>query len=350
MARHQPEVWARTRWVLSLKDFIVARLTGRPSTDATSASYTYLFDVRHRAWSPELLAAAGAPPDRLPPVLGAHEPGGPIDREVAAATGIPAGTQVAVGGPDGSVAALGSGAVRAGLTVDVAGSTDVLLHVSDRPILDPHQRSVLNAFLLPGLWTVGGPTGLTGGAAAWLAGVLGYDSVEAVYGKLGAAAAEIAPGAAGITFHPALTGERFPTWATGRAGSVSGLRPEHGAAHLLRAAEEGAAFVVREGLDALASLGVEVGEIRVSGGVTRQPAAMRLRASVLRHRLVGVSNPEATTIGTAMLAAVCAGAFATVDQAAAAMVRLQPPVDPDPGAADAYDRAFLRWQAARLAS
>ena len=197
VARHHPEIWARTRWVLSLKDFIVAKLTGRAATDATSASYTLLFDVRDRAWSPDLLAAAEVPVSRLPPILGAHEPCGGIGREVAAATGVPAGTLVAVGGPDGSVAALGSGAVRAGVTVDVAGSTDVLLHVCDRPIGDPDRRSILNAFLLPGMWTVGGPTGLTGGAAAWLSGVLGYESVENAYRELASSAAEIAPGAAG---------------------------------------------------------------------------------------------------------------------------------------------------------
>jgi xylulokinase len=350
MARHEPATWARTRWVLSLKDFIVAKLTERVATDATSASYTLLFDVRARAWSADLAAAAGVSTGQLPPVLGAHEPSGAVGGAVAAAIGVPPGIPVAVGGPDGSVAALGSGAVRAGLTVDVAGSTDVLLHICDRPILDPDRRSILNAFLLPGLWTIGGPMGLTGGAGAWLASVLGYESVEAAYRALASSAAEIAPGAAGVMFHTALTGERFPTWSTGRTGSVSGLRPEHTAAHLLRAAEEGAVFAVREGIDAIAALGVEVGELRISGGVTKRRPAMQLRANALRRRLVGVMNPEATTIGAGILAAVCSGAYPTVEQAAASMVRLDLPVDPEPSTADAYDRAFLRWQGARLST
>jgi xylulokinase len=350
IARHEPETWARTRWVLSLKDFVVAKLTGQVTTDATSASYTLLFDVRNRAWSPDLLAAADCPLTRLPRVLGAHEPAGGIGPEIAPALGVRAGTPVAVGGPDGSVAALGCGAVRAGLTVDVAGSTDVLLHLCDRPIFDLERRSILNAFLLPRLWTVGGPTGLTGGAAAWLSGVLGYGSVEDAYRALGVAAAGIAPGAGGVTFHTALSGERFPTWSTGAAGSLGGLRPEHTPAHLLRAAEEGAVFTVRDGLDAIAALGIDVGEIRVSGGVTRLRTAMQLRANVLRRRVVGVTNPEATTIGAAILAAVCGGAHPTVDQAAAAMVRLDAPVDPEPAVADAYDDAFRRWRVERLAT
>jgi xylulokinase len=350
MSRHEPEILARTRWVLSLKDFIVAKLTGQVTTDPTSASYTLLFDVSARAWSLDLMAAAEVPAIRLPPVRDAHARAGAISRDVAAALGVSAGTPVAVGGPDGSVAALGCGAVRAGLTIDVAGSTDVLLRLCDRPIFDTERRSILNAFLLPGLWTVGGPTGLTGGAAAWLSSVLGYGSIEDAYQALGSTAAGIAPGAGGVTFHTALTGERFPTWFTGAAGSLRGLRPEHTAAHLLRAAEEGAVFTVREGVDAITALGVDVGEIRVSGGVTRLRTAMQLRANVLRRRVVGVTNPEATTIGAAILAAVCGGAHSTVDQAAASMVRLDAPVDPEPAAADAYDRAFLRWRDERLAT
>ena len=103
-------------------------------------------------------------------------------------------------------------------------------------------------------------------------------------------------------------------------------------------------FIVREGVDAITALGVDVGEIRVSGGVTRRRPAMQLRANALRRRLVGVTNPEATTIGAAILAAVCCGRIPPSTGPAASMVRLDAPVDPEPAAADAYDRAFLRWQ------
>jgi sugar (pentulose or hexulose) kinase len=291
IARHEPETWARTRWVLSLKDFVVAKLTGQVTTDATSASYTLLFDVRNRAWSPDLLTAAECPLTRLPRVLGAHEPAGGIGPEIAPALGVRAGTRWRSADP------MERGRPRLRGRPRRAHRRRCREHgCASPPVrpshLRPRGRSILNAFLLPRLWTVGGPTGLTGGAAAWLSGVLGYVSVEDAYQALGAAAAGIAPGAGGVTFHTALSGERFPTWSTGAAGSLGGLRPEHTPAHLLRAAEEGAVFTVRDGLDAIAALGIDVGEIRVSGGVTRLRTAMQLRANVLRRRVVGVTNPR----------------------------------------------------------
>jgi sugar (pentulose or hexulose) kinase len=345
VTRHCPDAWAETKWILSLKDFVVARLTRRTTTDPTSASYTLLFDVSRGEWSRELLAAAGVPAERMPAVLPADERCGAVDEGAAGATGLDPGLPVVVGGPDGTAGALGSGAGRAGVTVDVAGTTDVLLHTTARPIADPHRRSILNAYLLPGLWTVGGPTGMTGGAIAWLCGLLGYESVERAYRELGPAVTAIEPGAGGITFHTALTGDRFPTWSGSGAGSLSGLRPDHTAAHLLRAAEEGAAFTVRRGLDVLAELGVGAGEIRVAGGSSKREEAMQLRANVWHRPVVSVSRHEATTIGAAILAARCGGLHASIADAVEAMVALEDPIEPEPALADAYDEAYERWLA-----
>jgi sugar (pentulose or hexulose) kinase len=188
---------------------------------------------------------------------------------------------------------------------------------------------------------------MTGGAVAWLSTLLGYDSVEHAYQALGSLSTRIGPGADGVIFHTSFTGERFPTWSTDRAASITGLRPEHTAAHLLRSAEEGGAFTVREGLDALTSLGVEVGEIRIAGGVTKRKETMRLRANVWQKPVLGVSNPEATTIGAALLACVCGGVYHDVQQAAASMVLLDDAIDPDRSMAHAYEQAYAGWQAAR---
>jgi sugar (pentulose or hexulose) kinase len=294
-----------------------------------------------------LSAAAGVPVDRLPEVVAGHELGGAVSTKDGARAGLEPGVPVAVGGPDGTVGVLGSGVAAPDLTAVVAGTTDVLLHTTSSPTSDPSRRSILNAFLLPGLWTSGGPTGMTGGAIAWLCRILGFASVASAYRELGPAAARVEPGAGGVLFHTALSGERFPTWATERTGSVTGLRPDHTPAHLLRSAEEGAAFIVRDGLEALAEFGLSIDEVRISGGAARRPEILQLRANVWRRPVVGVVRSEATTVGAGILAAVCAGVHPTVADAVAAMVDVAPAVDPEPAAADAYDLAYDRWCAGR---
>ena len=76
LTRTSPARLGRTRWLLSLKDYLVLKLTGAACTDTASASYTQLFDVRQRQWSPAIAQECGVPgrpscplPSRPPPWL-----------------------------------------------------------------------------------------------------------------------------------------------------------------------------------------------------------------------------------------------------------------------------------------
>ena len=54
--------------------------------------------------------------------------------------GLAAGAKVAVGASDGSAGVVGAGGIRAGLTVDVVGTTDVILATVSEPVRDPKAR------------------------------------------------------------------------------------------------------------------------------------------------------------------------------------------------------------------
>jgi len=349
LARHEPASWQRARRVHSLKDAIVQRLTARSVTDETHASYTGLFDVHARVWSAVLAQTAGIDRALLPPTAPGAALAGALTPDAAAALGLRAGMAVAVGGPDGTLGAVGAGAVRAGVTVDVAGTTDVLLRTIEEPLVDDAGAAVLNAHVVPGLWTTGGPTGLTGGAVEWTARLLGFASAREAHEVLGDAA-DAMPGADGAVFVTALAGTRFPTWDTGRTGVVAGLRPDHGPAHLLRAAEEGAAFMVAEGLDAIRNLGLTVDEVVVVGGAAARGATLQLRSDSWDLPVVALTNTESTTIGAAILAAVAAGEFADLDAATIAFVHRGEPWAPREQAAQALRAARSRWRAVALST
>lgn len=341
--RHRPAAFGAARWLLSLKDFLVMRLTRTAVTDETHASYSGWFDVAARAYSKGLIDRGGVAAHLLPPVRGAAERAGTVHEEVARELGLPAGATVAVGAPDGAVGAFGTGAVRSGVTVDVAGTTDVLLSVVAEPRRDPSQRAVLNAYLLPDTWCVGGPTGMTGGAVEWVSRVLGFASAADAFERLGAEAMALPVGAEGVSFGPALSGSRFPTWNGTERGMFAGLEPHHGAHHLLRAAHEAAAFVVLDGIEAVRSAGATVGEITIAGGVARRPELARLRSRIW-NLPVRVAAGEATTIGAAMLAGMAAGLFADATQAASALAAPAMLVSPRDGGRD-IAAAHSRWQA-----
>ncbi|MDO8211024.1 FGGY-family carbohydrate kinase [Conexibacter sp. CPCC 206217] len=345
IGHHEPAALRRARWALSLKDFLVLHLTGRALTDLTHASYSGLFDVSARRWEPSLIAAAELDAALLPPVTGAWRAAGPLTAGAASELRLAPGIPIAAGGPDGTVGALGAGAVRAGTTVDVAGTTDVLLHVLSAPAPDPTGTAVLNAHAAPDLWTLGGPTGSTGGAVEWAARLLGHGSAAAAHAALDEQAEALPPGAGGVVFRPSLDGSRFPGWRPEERGAIDGLCADHGPAHLFRAVQEGVAFTVAEGVDALRRRGAHVEEIVVVGGAAARPATLQLRADACGADVLACSDREATTRGAAILAAVACGADPHPASAAARFVAPGRRYRPDERAAERLAGARARWRA-----
>ena len=218
--------------------------------------------------------------------------------------------------------------------------------IVDRPPVRHDADLVVNAFVLPALWAVGGPTGMTGGAIAWLAGLLGYHTTEDLHAVLDDTAAQVAPGSEGLSFRTALTGERYPSWNASATGTVSGLRPHHEARHLLRAAQEGGAFLVAEGLDALSAAGISNEAITVVGGVAGRAEALQLRADIWGRAVLSVVEHDASALGGAILAGLAAGLFSTPQEATERMVHHDRDFMPRPDVAPAYREARARWRAA----
>ncbi len=210
LGRHEPTLLQRVRWVLSPKDYLVLRLTGQACTDETTAAYSLGFDVRQRLWSTDLLTLAGPHRASFPRVLSGTSVVGSLLPTVAATIGLPAGTPVVIGGPDGTVGAAALLGTAEDLLVDVSGTTDVLTALTSDPMFAPPWGAVLNPYVTRGLWSYGGPTGLTGGALVWLATTLGYADLATALDRLGTEMEGLPPGCGGLFVLPLLSGSRFP--------------------------------------------------------------------------------------------------------------------------------------------
>ena len=86
---------------LLIPDLIAFLLTGVRRTEATNASTTGLFDAMAGEWAAEFFTALGLRKDLFPPLIQPGDTYGVLLPDVAAATGLPAGTPVvAVGSHD----------------------------------------------------------------------------------------------------------------------------------------------------------------------------------------------------------------------------------------------------------
>jgi xylulokinase len=135
------------------------------------------------------------------------------------------------------------------------------------------------------------------------------------------AAGEVPAGSDGLLFLPYLTGERSPHPDPLARGAFVGLTVRHDRRHLTRAVLEGVAFGLRDGLDLMIAAGMPApGEIRVSGGGTSSALWRQILADVLDAEIATVNTTEGAAFGAALLGAVGAGWFSTVDTACAALV------------------------------
>jgi xylulokinase len=339
---HRAGIFAKARLALTMKDWLLMRLCGEAVCDPAGASYSLLFDVGRGAWSQDLITELELPRDLFPEVRDGTAVAGRLTRQAANALGLLDGTPVVIGGPDGTVGGIGGGMVEPGIAVNVMGTTDVVFACVDQPYFDPGRRLVLNRFPVGDAWCVGGPMAATGGAIAWLAGVLGADLPT-----LTAEAAAIAAGSEGLIFSPMLAGSRTPRWDIAERGGLAGLGFEHGRGHLFRAALEGVAVEVAEVFDALAAADMPLREIRAVGGGAESPLWLEIRAALLGKPLIVPEVAEASALGAAMLAAVGVGLHADLRAASAAMVRSREKIQPSPDAIAIYARLKRQYLAYR---
>jgi xylulokinase len=323
---NEPEVWARIAHVLLPKDYVRLRLTGGYALDKADGAGTLLFDLAARDWSGEVLAALSIDPGWMPPTFEGPAVTGVVTRDAAAATGLRPGTPVVAGGGDQSANAVGVGAVSPGVVALSLGTSGVVFATTDEPLRDPAGQVHAFCHAVPGRWHMMTVMLSAAGSLRWFRDALapGED-----FGQLVAPAADVPAGADGLLFLPYLTGERSPHADPDARGAFVGLTVAHDRRHMTRAVLEGVAFGLRDGLDQMIAAGMPPpAQIRASGGGTASPLWRQILADVLATEVATVSTTEGAAYGAGVLAAVGAGWFGSVEEAADALVRISPAGSP----------------------
>jgi xylulokinase len=328
---HEPDVWARIAHVLLPKDYVRWFLTGGYALDKADGAGTQLFDLAGRDWSPVMLDALGIDPGWMPATFEGPEATGIVSAEAAAATGLRPGTPVVAGGGDQAANAVGTGVVAPGTMALSLGTSGVVFAATDAPLYEPEGRVHAFCHAVPGRWHLMSVMLSAAGSMRWFRDAVAPGEA---FADLADAAGEVAAGSDGVLFLPYLSGERSPYPDPHARGAFTGLTLGHDRRHLTRAVMEGVAYGLRDGLDLMLAAGTPApAQIRASGGGTASPLWRQILADVLEAEIATVSTTEGAAYGAALLAAVGAGWFPTVDAATGACVRATPGAAPGPDAA-----------------
>ncbi|MET0663436.1 MAG: FGGY-family carbohydrate kinase, partial [Ilumatobacteraceae bacterium] len=267
--------------------------------------------------------------------------------------GVPAGIAVCVGNVDAHVTAPAGGAVGPGQLVAIMGTSTC--HVVNGTDLRDVAGicGVVDGGIVPRLWAYEAGQSGVGDIFGWFvdqqvppsvhheAAALGR-SVHEHLTQLGLAQPVGAHGLVALDWH---SGNRSILVDHELSGLIVGLtlatRPED----VYRALIEATAFGTRLIVDQLETGGVPIVDFIVGGGLLKNPLVMQVYADVLRRPLHVIGSDQAPALGSAMHAAVAAGAHVDIVAAAEAMSSVQRDVwQPDAGRADAYDRLFAIYR------
>lgn len=337
LCREQPEIAARTRHFVDATGWLNFHLSGCATLNAYTALRLGPADAEARLG----LSPAEAPRFGRPVAIG--ETIAPLSPALAARFGGGA-IPVIAATFDSKCAYLGSGIAQPGEALDISGTVTSFGLVSAAPVEDPAQRVYSVPFGAG--WLLRGSTAAAGSTLEWARRTLLHDADFAV---LDAAAASVAPGAAGLSFLPYLAGERTPWWKPRARGALLGLGLDTSQAAIARAVYEGLAFSLAHIVATIGEGGAAPREIRLAGGLARNDLLAQIKADVLGVPLVRLADHELTTLGLAAIA--CAGLGLQPDHATAAagFTRAERRFLPDPAAAAAYAPAFARYRAAAQA-
>jgi len=317
---NEPEIWKRARHILLPKDYVRYKMTGEFAIDRADGAGTILFDLAKRDWSPEVLSALNIPAEYLPKTFEGTEITGTLSPAAAKELGLSAGIPVFGGGGDQAAAAVGTGAVRAGVVSLSLGTSGVVFATTDGCAIEPEGR--LHAFChsVPGKWHFMGVMLSAAGSLRWhrdtFAPGMNYDTLLAP-------AAEIQPGSDGLLFLPYLTGERTPHPDPLARGAFVGLTVRHTFPHLTRAVLEGVSFGLRDSFELMKNAGLkDITQVRVTGGGARSPLWRQILADVFNAEIVTVNSEEGAAYGAALLAATGSGVFESVEAACDATIQI----------------------------
>ena len=336
LRRIAPDAFVRTRRLATYADFMLTKLGAPGVTDLTMANRTMAWDAGTNEWSTEILGALNVDPGLFSRVV---EPGaavGALAPSVAEATGLPAGTVLAAGGHDQPCAALGSGVTGPGRGVASTGTAEVFSCAfaggADRDALYEGYYPAY-AYVLPGQTFTFSLNHVGGILLKWFRDNF-CDAEVRRAAEEGTSAYRLLDesmpaDATRLFFLPHLNGSGTPWCDTASRGALLGLTMDTRRGDVARAILESLTYELALNLETMESAGLEAGTIVAAGGGASSPIWLRLKADILNRPVTVLENPEAGSLGAALLAGGAAGLWNPAD-AAGALVRERETIDPRP--------------------
>ena len=347
---HQPELFDRADRFLLWGGFIPFMLGAEAAVDYSLANRTLLFDLKTASWSEEMLKLSGIDGQKLPRAVPSGTVIGTVSSRMARELGLGPDVKVVSGAHDQCSNAVGCGVVREGAAMYGMGTYICIVPVyTERK----HTRSMLPRGLntehhaVPGKY-VSFIYNQGGVLFKWYRDTFAAeerrraaDTGENIYPKL---IAEMPEDPSSVFVLPYYTATGPPDFVSDGSGLIAGLKLETQRGDILKAILEGVTYYLRECLEALPETGIAIEDFRAVGGGANSDEWVQLSADIFNRPFLRPRITEAGSLGAALMAGAGCGVFASLEEAAEAMVSFDREFTPNQQRTEQYSRSFQQYK------
>jgi len=337
---NEPENFAKIEKIMLPKDYIAYRMTGVHSCDYSDASGMLLMDVKNKCWSKEMMEICSVKEEQLPKLFESYEITGTLTEGAAAELGLTTSCKIAAGAGDNAAAAVGTGTVG-------DGGCNISLGTSGTIFISSKEFGVDKFNALHSFAHADGNYHLMGcmlSAAScnkwWMDEIIGTKDYPAEQKPI----TDDKLGENNVYYLPYLMGERSPHNNPDARALFIGMSMDSTRADMTQAVLEGVAFAIRDSFEVAKELGIKIEETKICGGGAKSPLWRKIIANVLNIKVNIIESEEGPGLGGAMLAAVACGEYASVEEAAAKIVKVIDTVEPDAALAAKYDEKYAKFK------
>ena len=349
--RNRKDVLNKTRWILSLKDYLRYKLTSDLHGEITEASSTSLFDQDKRDYEYAIFEILGIEDcyEKMPKVLNSTDIAGYVNKETAALTGLKEGTPVAAGYFDIDANALASGILDDEQLCLIAGTWSINEFLTKEAARDYDLRTnTATISYLPGHFLMEDSSPTSAGNFNWYIEKIiiryGKDlDRKQIYDLCNSMVEECSAFDSNVVFVPFLFGS--PDGLDYKAAFFN-ISADDNDASLVRAIYEGVVFSsVRHVRNLQRPINSYKGA-RLSGGITNSPVWSQMMADALQIPIQTLEGSQTGAKGAAIGAGIACGCFRDLEDGVEKMVKLSKLYIPNKGYKEIYQKKYERFEAA----
>jgi len=340
--KNEPSLFSKIEKILLPKDYVRYTMTGVLATEVTDASGTQLFDLKKRTWSNEICNLFHLDINILPKVMESTDVAGYITEEFYHKTLLPFGVPVIAGAADQPASAIGNGVCNEETMCDTLGSSGVVFTQSSQYTFDSLGRTNTFCHAVPGTYAMMGVTQGCGLSVTWMMNQF-YSHIDQPFNVLESELKNSSYNEK-LVFLPYLMGERTPINNPFAKGVLFGITNQTERRDIARAVFEGISMSQLDAYTVFKEMNIVRESMILSGGGAKNSFWAQLMSDLFGLPVLRNLNPDTSSLGAAIIAAIGVHLFSDFEQAISSMVHYLKPLQSDATNMNLLTRKFNTYK------